>query len=228
MTRSIQVEIFSILIITTVLMSLFFLLGRLVKKADVAQKPGKMLTIILMYYQFITNLIKDNMGSRAVSIYGPYIGVLTLFLVFSNLSGLTGIAVPTANYSVTLTLALITFTMLQYTKIKINGLGGFLKGFLEPFPPFIIPNLFGFIAPLISMSLRLFGNLTAGSVIMALIYIFTGFLSSFIPWIGQFNFVGVIVAPALHAYFDVFSGLIQTYIFISLTTIFIGNELPQD
>lgn len=228
MMSRIQVEVFSILIITVILMLLFWFLGNHVKRAKIHEKPSKIVTLIMTYYLFITNLIKDNMGLRSVSIYGPYIGALTMYLVFSNLSGLTGLATPTANYSVTLSLALITFVMLQYTKIRINGLGGFLKGFLDPFPPFIIPNLFGFIAPLISMSLRLFGNLTAGSVIMALIYIFTGFLSSFVPWIGRFNFIGVIVAPVLHAYFDVFSGLIQTYIFISLTTIFIGNELPQD
>jgi len=49
-----------------------------------------------------------------------------------------------------------------------------------------------------------------------------------IPVVGEFNFLGVILAPALHVYFDIFSGLIQTYIFIMLTTIFIGNELPQE
>jgi F-type H+-transporting ATPase subunit a len=103
-----------------------------------------------------------------------------------------------------------------------------LHGFIEPFPPFIIMNFFGTIAPLISMSLRIFGNITAGGVIMTLFYAFTGFLSSTIPMIGGFDFVGVIAAPIFHAYFDVFAGFIQTYIFIMLTTIFIGNELPQE
>jgi F-type H+-transporting ATPase subunit a len=228
MIAHVQVEVFSILIITSLLLVIFYFLGTAFNNADFHHKPNYILTLGLSYHAFISNLVKDNMGSRAIKVYGPYIGALALYLVFSNLSGLTGIASPTANYSVTLSLALITFVMLQYTKISINGFKNFLLGFLDPFPPFIIPNLFGFIAPLISMSLRLFGNLTAGSVIMGLIYVFTGFLSSFVPWIGKFNFIGVFVTPVLHAYFDVFSGLIQTYIFISLTTIFIGNELPQD
>jgi len=117
--------------------------------------------------------------------------------------------------------------LIQSTKIRTNGIKGYLHGFIEPFPPFIIMNFFGTIAPLVSMSLRLFGNITSGSIIMTLFYTFTGFLSGLVPLIGGFDFIGVAVAPILHAYFDVFAGFIQTYIFIMLTTIFIGNELPQ-
>jgi F-type H+-transporting ATPase subunit a len=93
-------------------------------------------------------------------------------------------------------------------------------------------NIFGTFAPLVSMSLRLFGNITSGGIIMALLYTFTGFVSrfliGFIPVIGQFDFIGPIIAPALHAYFDVFVGFIQMFVFISLTTVFIGNELPVE
>lgn len=228
MSIKVQAEVFAILIILAVLLSFFVLVSRAVQKADVTQKPKGILLLGIIYYEFIHNLVRDNMGKKAVHVYGPYIGALALFLVVSNLSGLTGIATPTANYSVTLSLALITFVLIQRTKIKTNGIKAYLHGFIEPIVPFIIPNIFGTIAPLISMSLRLFGNLTSGSVIMTLVYVFTGFLSSFVPWLGQFNFIGVALAPVLHAYFDVFSGLIQTYIFISLTTIFVGNELPQE
>lgn len=228
MSIKVQVEVFAILIILALLLSFFVLVNRAVQKADITEKPKGILLLGIIYYEFIHNLVRDNMGKKAVNTYGPYIGALALFLVVSNLSGLTGIATPTANYSVTLSLALITFVLIQRTKLKTNGIKAYLHGFIEPIVPFIIPNIFGTIAPLISMSLRLFGNLTSGSVIMTLVYVFTGFISSFVPWLGRFNFIGVAIAPVLHAYFDVFSGLIQTYIFISLTTIFVGNELPQE
>lgn len=228
MNLTLQVEVFAILIIVALLLILFWRVSKAASMADVNEKPKGLLLLGIIYYEFIHNLVRDNMGKKAVNVYGPYIGALALFLVVSNLSGLTGIATPTANYSVTLSLAFITFFLIQRTKVKTNGIKAYLHGFIEPIPPFIIPNFFGTIAPLISMSLRLFGNLTSGSVIMALVYAFTAYLSSAIPVIGQFNFVGVALAPVLHAYFDVFSGLIQTYIFISLTTIFIGNELPQE
>jgi F-type H+-transporting ATPase subunit a len=48
-----------------------------------------------------------------------------------------------------------------------------------------------------------------------------------IPFIGQFNIAGVIIAPVLHFYFDLFSGIMQAYIFITLTISFIGKELPN-
>lgn len=225
---TVQVEVFSILIIASALIVFFLFANRSLQKADPFEKPKGMVLICTILVGFFEKLTIDNMGAKAAKKYAPYIGALALFMVVSNLSGLLGLAQPTANYSVTLTLALISFILIQRTKIKVNGIKGYLHGFIEPFPPFIIMNFFGTIAPLVSMSLRLFGNITSGSIIMTLVYTFTGFLSGFIPVIGGFDFVGVALAPILHAYFDVFAGFIQTYIFIMLTTIFIGNELPQD
>ncbi len=225
---TVQVEVFSILIIASALIVFFLFANRSLQKADPFEKPKGMVLICTILVGFFEKLTIDNMGAKAAKKYAPYIGALALFMVVSNLSGLLGLAQPTANYSVTLTLALITFILIQRTKIKTNGIKGYLHGFIEPFPPFIVMNFFGTIAPLISMSLRLFGNITSGSIIMTLVYTFTGFLSGFIPVIGGFDFVGVALAPILHAYFDVFAGFIQTYIFIMLTTIFIGNELPQE
>jgi F-type H+-transporting ATPase subunit a len=228
MIKTIQVEVIAIAIITILLLSLFAYLGSVVKKANITDKPKGILVYTLVLYDFIKGFTEGNMGKEAAKAYAPYIGSLALYLVVSNLSGLFGLTSPTTNYSVTLTLALITFIFVQYTKLKVNGIKGYLHGFIEPFPPFIIMNVFGLISPLISMSLRLFGNMTAGTVLMWLFYAFTAFLSSYVPVIGQLNFVGIAIAPLFHAYFDVFSGLIQTYIFISLTTIFIGVELPQE
>jgi F-type H+-transporting ATPase subunit a len=223
-----QVEVLAILVIVVLIFILLIIMNRAIKRADVYAKPKGWVLIGLIYYKFMLGLTTDNMGKKAGKIYAPYIAAIALFMVISNLSGLFGLAQPTANLSVTLSLALITWVLLQSTKIRVNGIKAYLHGFIEPIFPFIIPNFFGTIAPLISMSMRLFGNITSGGTIMMLFYAFTGWVSSFAPVIGGFNFVGVIIAPALHFYFDVFAGFIQTYIFIMLTTIFIGNELPKE
>ena len=228
MVKSIQVETISILLITSLLLVLFYYLGQKVKKGDTLEKPSTVITLIIIMHDFFKSFTEGNMGKKAAIAYTPYVASLGIYLVVSNLSGLVGLASPTANYSVTLTLALITFVFIQYTKIKVNGFGGYLKGFFEPYVPFVVMNVFGTISPLISMSLRLFGNMTAGAVLMMLFYEFTGFLSGFIPFIGQLNFIGIAIGPVLHAYFDVFSGFIQTFIFISLTTILVGVEIPQE
>ncbi len=224
----VQVEVFSILIVFGVILLFMIYANVQLKKADPFARPTGVVLFCTMYVEFIRKLTVDNMGKKAGMRYAPYIGSIAVYMLLSNLSGLFGLAQPTANYSVTLTLALITFVLIQYTNYRTNGLKQFFHRFIEPYPPFIIMNIFGTIAPLISMSLRLFGNITSGSTLMMLFYAFTGFLSGFVPFIGKFDFIGVIIAPAFHAYFDVFAGFIQTYIFLMLTTIFIGIELPQE
>ena len=223
-----QVEVFAILLIVSFIFVILAVMNRAIRKADVFAKPKGWVLIAMIYYKFMLGLVSDNMGKKAGKVYAPYIAAIALFMVISNLSGLIGLAQPTANLSVTLSLALITWVLLQKTKIQVNGIKAYLHGFIEPIPPFIIPNFFGTIAPLISMSMRLFGNITSGGTIMMLFYAFTAWISSHVPLIGGFDFVGVIVAPVFHFYFDVFAGFIQTYIFIMLTTIFIGNELPKE
>ena len=168
------------------------------------------------------------MGKEYGRKYSAYISSIFIYILVANLSGLVGLAAPTQNWSVTLILAGITWLSIQYVSIRTNTFKGYLKGFLEPFTFFVIPNIFGQIAPLISLSLRLFGNIVAGSTIMSLLYTFLGWISGFIPVIGEFNILGVFVAPILHLYFDLFSGFLQAFLFISLSMIFIGVETPQE
>lgn len=122
--------------------------------------------------------------------------------------------------------------MIQYNSIRDNGLGTYIHGFFEPIFLFFIPNFFGKIAPLISMSIRLFGNILSGSIIMALVYSATSLASNWLLGLlginSGFNIIALVVAPPLHAYFDVFAGFIQMFIFISLTMVFISNELKSE
>lgn len=223
-----QVELISMLIVLGMIFTFLLAINREIKKADPLAKPTRFLTVGMVYYKLFKGLVRDNMGIKANPNYEPYIAALAMYLFISNILGLIALPSPTANYSVTLTLALITFVLIQYTKIKTNSIKGYLLGFFQPFPPFVIMNVFGLVAPLISMSLRLFGNITSGSVLMLLFYTFTQWLSKLVLPFVDFNFIGIATAPFLHLYFDIFAGFIQTYIFISLTTIFIGIELPQE
>ena len=108
-----------------------------------------------------------------------------------------------------------------------NGIKTYVKGLFEPIFLFLPMNLISKLSPIISLSLRLFANILSGGMIMSLLYSATAYFSSLIPMIGSFNFFGVIIAPVLHIYFDLICGLLQTFIFTSLTIIFIGKELPE-
>lgn len=209
------------------------IIGNKIKNTDPFEKPKGIVMMACWLVEIIDNNVSNIVDKKHVKRLAPYIGTIAIFIFLSNISGLFGIFTPTQNYSVTLTLALITWIMIQYTCIKENGVGSYFHGYIEPFAVLLIPNIFGRIAPLISMSLRLFGNVLSGAIIMSLVYTFTGFLSSTIIGLfagsaGILNFLGPLLAPALHAYFDVFSGFIQMFIFITLTMVFIGNELPQE
>ncbi len=223
-----QEEQGSIIIITIVLAIGFWYVGNKVKQLNRDETPNRIVAAAISYVQFISNYTTEAMGERYGKKFAAYIGSIFFYLLVANMSGLLGFSTPTANYSVPLVFAFITWISIQVVSIRENGIKGYLSGFLDPFPFFIIPNIFGQIAPLISLSLRMFGNVTSGAVIMSLLYTFTGWLSQFIPVIGGFNFIGVVIAPVLHLYFDLFSGFLQAFIFVSLSIIFIGIEIPRE
>ena len=166
-----------------------------------------------MVVETLDNMVKSSMGKHAVR-YRNYIGTLFIFLLVSNLSGLLGLRPPTADYGVTFPLGIITFVLIQYNNIRWNK-GRAFTDLFKPIPVLFPINLIGELAVPFSLSLRLFGNVVSGTVIMALIY---GLLDRFaILWPG-----------VLHAYFDIFSGTIQTYVFCMLTMVFITQKIPED
>lgn len=223
-----QEEQLSIIIITAILGLVFWKIGNVLTELDGKKKPNRLVAGVIAYVQFIREYTISSMGERYGRVFSIYIGSVFIYIVVSNISGLFGLSAPTSNFSVTLLLALISWISIQVVKFRENGVKGYFKSYLEPMPLFLIPNIFSEISPLISMSLRLFGNVLSGAVIMSLLYMFTGWLSNFVPLIGGFNFAGIVIAPVLHLYFDLFSGFLQAYLFISLTIIFIGMETPNE
>lgn len=160
----------------------------------------------------INGLVIQTMGKDKL-FFAPYMGTLLMYLAFANLSGLLGMRPPTADLNTTFSLSLMTFFMTQYYGMKSKKLG-YLKGFGEPFIFMLPTNIVGELANPISLSFRLFGNILAGVVIMTLVY----------SAMGHFAFV---VPAVLHAYFDVFSGLIQTFIFVMLSMVFIAMAMDD-
>ncbi|MBU5310716.1 F0F1 ATP synthase subunit A [Tissierella carlieri] len=197
--------------IVTILLIIFaFIVNSKIKKANVDEVPSNFLNVVELIVESIENLVNTTMGPQNIK-FAPYILTLALFLAVANLFGLLGFSPPTSDYSVTFSLALITFALTQFWKFRNSrGLGGYLKSFTEPMI-FLTPlNVIGELANPISLSFRLFGNIMSGGIIMGLLYQALGLIAP------------VIAAP-LHAYFDVFSGLLQTFIFIMLSMIFIGG-----
>lgn len=200
----------SILIVCAML--LIFALVVRSRLKDEEGKPGALQNVAELIVESLDGMVKGSMGQNAVR-FRNYISALFMFLIVSNLSGLLGLRPPTADYGVTFPLGLITFTLIQFNNIRYNKVEAF-TGLFKPLP-FLFPiNLIGEIAVPFSLSLRLFGNILSGTVIMGLLY---GLLYKI-----AFAWPGV-----LHIYFDLFSGCIQAYVFCMLTMVFINDKLPE-
>lgn len=231
---AIQSDAFVVVGLTAVLCLGVVLISKVINKADpLAEPKGLILVGILWLAETLDRQVKDNVGKKYSKFLTPYVLTIAIYIFISNILGLFGFTSPTSNWSVTLTLTIITWVMVQIAQLKAGGFGAYMHAFIEPIPVFLPMNIFGKFSTILSMSLRLFGNVLCGGIIMSLIYSFTGFVSDTIVGLftssgAPFNFVAPILAPVLHAYFDVFSGFIQTLIFITLTMVFIGNEMTDE
>lgn len=211
-----QVELVFSLIIITALCLFFIYAGKKVMAADPLEKPKGIVLVCETGVEMVYNYMKSIMPSQFEKSYYPYFAMLFVYLIVANLSGLIGFDAPTSNYSITLAMTLITFILIQYSAFKKKGGLTYIKELV--WPP---TNILSAISPLISLSMRLFGNILSGTILMGLVYQFTGWLSGMILPV---NFLGPILAPVLHAYFDVFAGCIQTLVFVTLSSILIAIE----
>ncbi len=171
-------------------------------------RPRGLQTVAEMIVQGCQQLIEMTMGSDKMGFLG-YIGSLTMFILFTNLVGLTGLRPPTSDLNITMGLALITFLMIHYYGARSHGVGGYIKTLAQPVV-FLLPiNIVGELARPLSLGIRLFGNIIGGTIIMAMIY----------------DGVAVLVPVPFHLYFDVFVGILQTFIFVALTMVFVGQAM---
>lgn len=171
--------------------------------------PDKKQSVVEMFVEFVEKTVEQTMG-KGFKNFVPYIGTLGIYLVLMNLVGLFGIKPPTTDYSVSLGMGLITFIVIQGYTIKKAGLKNYFTGFAKPLPLLLPVVIMERVMLPVSLSLRLFGNMFAATIIMELVY---GALSgvSFVAQVG--------IPIPLHMYFDLFDGTIQMVIFVMLTMI---------
>ena len=205
-----------VLIIMLVMISLAILANRKLKHAT--DQPDGFQNIIELVVELLDGMVESTMGKWAPR-FVNYISTIFIFILLSNISGLFGLRPPTADYGTTLALGLITFTMIWFNKFKHNKLRQIWTDMCSPLPPWLpiwFPiNVISEVAIPISLSLRLFANILSGTVMMALIY-------------GLLKLIALVWPAALHVYFDLFSGAIQTYVFCMLTMTYVAQACDSD
>lgn len=200
--------------------------------ANPLKRPWGILFLAEVGVNFFDNLVESIMGKRFRS-FGGFIMAIAIYLFMAFIWGLTGLPSPIVYLATPLSLGLITFVLIHATSVRYKGFRYF-KRYIEPIPIFLPINLISMWAPLLSLTMRLFGNALAGWTIMTLIYsVFKASGDAVITFIDNSvintgGFIAPIATPILHAYFDFFSGLIQTTVFLFLSMIFISNEGPEE
>lgn len=172
------------------------------------------------------NLVTDNMGEYFRS-FSPFIGAVLVISAFSSLLSLFGLFPPTSDINVVAGWAILVFILITYYKMKC-GFVNYAKGFLEPVA-FLAPiNVISELATPFAMAFRHYGNVLSGTVISVLLAAAFGGLSSLaLSWAPEFianiPIFRVGIPAVLSMYFDVFSGLLQAYIFAMLTMLNIST-----
>ncbi|HEV2688107.1 MAG TPA: F0F1 ATP synthase subunit A, partial [Bryobacteraceae bacterium] len=177
--------------------------------------------------------------------YIPFLWTLFFFILFNNLLGLIPIDVftgwfmkplhrhplggtATANIWVTGALAIIAFFVWQVNGIRANGLATYLKHFTGGAPlymaPLMIPlEILGMFVKPFALAIRLFANMIAGHTVLAVLLMFTGMAFSAGAAIGWGISIVVVLAGVAMMCLELFVAFLQTYIFVFLTTMFIGQ-----
>ncbi len=223
-------ELISSLIVIFIIIVLSLIVGILAMKQNPLKKPKGLLLVAECGVKFFDNFSRDLVGTTLPN-FGGFIMGVAIYLFISFIFGLTGLPSPVTYMAIPLSLGLTTFLLIHYTSARFTK-WAYFKRYIDPIPIFLPINLISMWAPLLSLTLRLFGNAIAGWALLTIVESALRDLSATIFSFAPSGLNEVFLAPIplaiLHAYFDIFSGFIQTFVFILLTSIFIGQEIPED
>jgi len=200
---------------TTYIVLIILVLGGWLIGRSVRMAPSGPQLVAEWLVGFIDGLCQESLGKELGRKFSSFISTLFLFLLFCNYSGVFYLHEPTANINTPLTLGLLGFGIAVYQAMKFQGVFGYFKEMImEPIPIIMFPlNLIGELSKIVSISFRLFGNIMGGAVIIIVV-----------SWL-----VGYLILPiGLVAFFGIFVGTIQAFVFTMLTLAYISNGIELD
>ena len=172
---------------------------------------SKRQAVLEMAYTAGTNFFEGLLGKEGKR-YVPYLMTVAIYIAFCNLIGVFGVKPPTKDLDVTAALALMSIVLIEGAGIRARGGTGFLKSLAAPTPVMTPMNILEIAIRPTSLCMRLFGNVLGAFVIMELIKLV----------------VPVFVPAVFSLYFDLFDGLIQTYVFVFLTSLFMKETIGDE
>lgn len=190
------------------------LIGSLLLVRGIKMIPGKGQNILEMIIGGLEDFMVDITGPEGRAFF-PYIATLFLYILLSNLLGLVpGFFSPTANLNTTLSMAICTFLLTHIIGIKFHGVK-YVKHFLGPVwalaPLMLIIELIGHFARVMSLSIRLFGNIFGKEKVLGILFALAGFALAPLPIL----FLGILVS------------FIQALVFTLLSIVYFAGAMEE-
>lgn len=215
---------------TLMALAVFFLCFWLARKVEM--KPNKRQNVFEYILDFTNGIVKDNVSDvDAQNHLSLYAFVLFLFIWFMNQLGMflevkvddwVFVKSPTADPVATMSFAMMTLLLSFTFGVQRFGVGGYLKNYTRPVG-FMLPiNLIEEFTNFLTLSLRLYGNIYAGEVLLTLI-------GNDLAHAGG-SFTLILAAPLAMIWqgFSVFIGSIQAYVFVTLSMVYIGKKVTTE
>ncbi len=209
----------SLFMVLTIILATVFLAGGMRRRAMV---PGRWQSMAELSYEFIANMVRDNVGSEGRRFF-PFVFTLFMFILFGNMLGMLPYGFTfTSHIIVTFTLAIVVFVGVTVLGFVKHGIG-FLKFFAPSgVPIFIMPllipiEIISYLSRPISLSVRLFANMLAGHTLLK---VFGGFVIALgVAGVVPFAFLVALMGLELLIAF------LQAYVFAILTCLYINDAL---
>lgn len=201
------------LIVMTVIALFGIYFGYRVERLSPKDKPTKTITLILLAIDGINKFVKNYIGKHWTYVT-PFALTMGIYVFLSNIMGVIAVESPTQFTAITFSMSITAFFVIQSTGIISQGWRHFL-GVFQPLAPLAPLNIVSEFVPIVSMALRLFGNIASGALLLGLLYRVSGWLS-------------IIITPAFHLVFDIGFGSIQTLVIVLLTIIFASMKVKEE
>ncbi|QQZ09213.1 F0F1 ATP synthase subunit A [Heyndrickxia vini] len=218
----------NVLMITVASLIVFII--ALVSTRRLAMKPTGMQNFFEWVMDFVKGIIKSNMDWKTGGAFHVLGITIIMYIFVSNMLGLPFSVVingdlwwksPTADPTVSLTLAVMIVGLTHFYGVRQKGFGGYLKGFKEPFA-FMVPfKIIEEFSNTLTLGLRLYGNIYAGEILLSL-------LAGSLAASGVGGWIGAIIPTLAWQGFSVFVGSIQAFIFTMLTMVYMAHKVSHD
>lgn len=191
-------------------------------------KPKGKQNVLEWVYEFVQGIIRPNLGRYTSNYSLLFFGLFFFLLIANNIGLLTKLEVgdynlwssPTSNAAYNFGLALLIAVVVHVEGIRKNGIKEYLKEYLSPTPVMLPMNILEEFTNVISLTLRLYGNIFAGEIVLSLLVKF-----------AHYNIVAVPFAFILNMLwtgFSIFISAIQAYVFVMLSSTYVGKKVNHE